>query len=168
MKMEHIAGFILLALLALPLLAVMARAVGVKQKEIHANAATDKTLENGIATVVAEAAFGTRHLLAAKGTASRSAILCTASLEPLGPMMDEPAIGESGAVALLGAAKGTLRVVASKAIAENTRVYATAGGKVTDAVVSGARLVGKTQPGSIAAADGDQIVIIPCFPVTNA
>lgn len=167
MKIEYIAMLIIAALLVLPLFAVMARAASVKSKEVFANAATDKTLEDGRATVVAEAAFGTRYLLAAKGTASRSAILCTAALEPLGPMCDEPEIGDSGAVALLGAAKGTLRVIASKAIAENTRVYATAGGKVTDAVVAGAFLVGKTQPGSIAAADGDQIVIIPCFPVEN-
>lgn len=167
MKLEYIAMFIIAALLVLPLFAVMAQNASVKLKDLHTNAATDKVLEEGKATVVAEAAFETRYLLAAKGTAARSAILCTAALEPLGPMMDEPAIGESGAVALLGAAKGTLRVVASKAIPENTRVYATAGGKVTDAVVVGAFLVGKTQPGSSAAADGDQIVIIPSFPVVN-
>ena len=167
MKLEHIAMAIIALLLVLPLFAVMAQAASVKSKEIFSNAATDKLLESGKATVVAEAAFSTRYLLAAKGTAAKSAILCTAALEPVGIMCDEPAIGESGAVALLGATEGTQYVIASKAIAENTRVYATAGGKVTDAVVAGAFLVGKTQPGSIAAADGDRIAIIPCFPVEN-
>lgn len=167
MKTNTNAGRSLLAMLVLTLFAVMARALGVNQKEIHCNAATDKLLESGKATVVAEAAFATRYLLAAKGTAAKSAILCTAALEPTGIMCDEPAIGESGAVALLGATEGTQYVVASKAIAENTRVYATAAGKVTDAVVSGAFLVGKTQPGSIAAADGDRIAIIPTFPRVN-
>ncbi|MEM1083229.1 MAG: hypothetical protein AAGI48_03835 [Verrucomicrobiota bacterium] len=161
-------GLLALVLLVLiSLVAVMARWISNRSREVAVNAATDKTLENGIASLEAEAAFDTRYLLAAKGTASKSIILCTASLAPLGPCMDEPAIGDQAAVALLGAAKGTLRVVASKAIGENVDVFATDGGKVTDVVVSGAYWVGKTAPGSVAAADGDPIVIIPRFPRVN-
>jgi hypothetical protein len=58
-------------------------------------------------------------------------------------------------------------MVASKAIAENANVYATAGGKVTDAVVVGAYWVGKTAPGSFASTDGDLIEVIPRFPRIN-
>lgn len=122
---------------------------------------------SGVTTVVLEAALTTRHLLLAKGTASGSAILCTAALAPLGPCGDEGAIADRVAVSLLGAVSGTVTMVASKAIAENANVYATAGGKVTDAVVTGAFWVGKTAPGSLAAADGDLIEVIPRFPRIN-
>lgn len=167
MKMQLTIGLIIALFVLLPLVPVMARRLRLSRKCVALNAATDKTLENGMATLVAEAAFNTRYLLAAKGAASGSIILCTATLIPLGPVQDEPQIGDPAAVALLGAVRGTIKVIASKAIAENTNVYATAGGKVTDAVVAGAYWVGKTAPGSIAAVDGDPIAIIPRFPTVN-
>lgn len=137
------------------------------ERETVCNAVDPNPLPNGMETVTLEAAVATKHLLLAKGTASKSAILCTASLAPLGPTPDEGAIGDLVSVALLGAVTGTRTMIASKAIAENTNVYATAGGKVTDAVVSGAFWVGKTAPGSSAAADGDPISVIPRFPRVN-
>lgn len=137
------------------------------EREEHANAVSPFPNPSGVATVTLEAAVSTRHLLLAKGTASASAILCTASLAPLGPTGDEGAIGDRVAVSMLGAVPGTVTMVASKAIAENTNVYATAAGKVTDAVVTGAYWVGKTAPGSLAAADGDTIEVIPRFPRIN-
>lgn len=167
MKMQLLAGVILAILLVLPVLAVMAREWSVKLKGVATNGATDKLLENGKATLITEAAFGTRYLLGAKGAASGSAILCTATLIPLGPCLDEPASGDYAAFALLGATPGTCFVVASKAIAENTNVYATAGGKVTDAVVANAYWVGKTAPYCSAAADGEKVAIIPRFPTIN-
>lgn len=136
-------------------------------REETCNAVSPTPNPIGITTVVLEAAVATRHLLLAKGTASQSAILCTASLIPLGPTGDEGAIGDRVSCSLLGAVSGTVTVIASKAIAENTNVYATAGGKVTDAVVTGAYWCGKTAPGSLAAADGDPIEIIPRFPRVN-
>lgn len=136
-------------------------------REEIANAVSPFPNPSGVATVTLEAAVTTRHLLLAKGTASASAILCTASLAPLGPTGDEGAIGDKVSVGMLGAVPGTQTLVASKAIAENTNVYATAGGKVTDAVVTGAYWVGKTAPGSSAGADGDNIEVIPRFPRVN-
>lgn len=137
------------------------------ERETVCNAVDPNPLPNGMETVVLEAAVTTKHLLLAKGTASKSAILCTATLAPLGPTGDEGAIGDLVTVALLGAVEGTRTMIASKAIAENANVYATAGGKVTDAVVTGAYWVGKTAPGSLAAADGDPISVIPRFPRIN-
>jgi hypothetical protein len=131
------------------------------------NAVDPNPLPSGVETVTLEAAVTVKHLLLAKGTASQSAILCTASLIPLGPTPDTGAIGDQVAVALLGAVPGTRIMIASKAIAENTNVYATAGGKVTDAVVTGAYWVGKTAPGSSAAADLDPVSVIPRFPTVN-
>jgi|GEM_PF-5758387 len=167
MKLQLIAGVILALLLVLPVLAVMAREWSLKLKGVATNSATDKLLEDGKVTLITEAAFATRYLLGAKGTASGSAILCTASLIPLGPCADEPASGDYAAFHLLGAIRGTVKMIASKAIAENTNVYATAGGKITDAVVSGAFWVGKTAPYCSAAADGEQVAVIPRFPTVN-
>ena len=159
MKLTHI-----LSMLLLSIVSVFRFRAG---REEHANAISPTPNQSGIVTVTLEAALSTRHLLLAKGTASASAILCTAALAPLGPTGDEGAIGDRVSVSLLGAVPGTVTVIASKAIAENTNVYATAGGKVTDAVVTGAFWVGKTAPGAVAAADGDPIEIIPRFPRVN-
>lgn len=137
------------------------------ERETVCNAVDPNPLPSGVETVTLEAAVTVKHLLLAKGTASKSAILCTAALAPLGPTPDEGAILDQVSVALLGAVGGTRTMIASKAIAENTNVYATAGGKVTDAVVSGAYWVGKTAPGSSAAADLDPISVIPRFPRVN-
>ena len=136
-------------------------------REVICNSADLHPLPTGHENVVLEAAVGTRYLLLAKGTASQSAIICTAATVPLGPTPDEGAIGDTIAVALLGATQGTVTMIASKAIAEATLVYATAAGKVTDAVVTNAYKVGRTAPGSSAAADGDPISVIPCFPLIN-
>lgn len=114
---------------------------------------------------VAESDFGAFHLLAKKGVAAGSCDVCGAADEPLGPCIDQPKTDDRATVQHLGATSGTMTVIASKAIAENTRVYTTAGGKVTDAIVSGSYLVGKTVTTS--AADNDPLEIVPCFPVVN-
>lgn len=159
MKLKYTLSMVLLAIVSVFRLGA--------EREEFCNAVPLHPILDGHETVTLEAAVSTKYLLLSKGTASQSAILCTAAIIPLGPTPDEGAIGDRVSVALLGAAMGTVTVIASKAIAENTNVYATAGGKVTDAVVSGAYFVGRTAPGSTAAADGDQISIIPRFPTVN-
>jgi hypothetical protein len=121
--------------------------------------------ETGHVPVTLEAALTAKHLLVKKGTAAGSAIVCTATGIPLGPVADEGAIGDVRTVALLGAAPGTVTMIASKAIAENTLVYSTAAGKVIEYAVANAYKVGYTAPGSSAAADGAPIEVVPCFPV---
>lgn len=158
MKMKYALSMVLLAIVSVFRLGA---------REEAWNAIDPNPLPSGVETVTLEAAVTTKHLLLAKGAVSKSAIICTAALAPLGPTSDEGAIDDKVNVALLGAVLGTRVVIASKAIAENTNVYATAGGKVTDAVVSGAYWVGKTAPGQVAAADGDPIGIIPRFPRVN-
>jgi hypothetical protein len=158
MKLKYCLSMLLLAIVSVFRLGA---------REELCNAVGPTPNPEGVETVTLEAAVSTRYLLLAKGTASQSAILCTATLIPLGPARDTGAIGDRIAVGLLGAVKGTQTVIASKAIAENTNVYATAGGKVTDAVVSNAYWVGKTAPGQSAGADGDAVAIIPRFPRIN-
>lgn len=159
MKLNYILSMILLAIVSVFRLRA--------EREELCNSAPLHPLQTGHETVTLEAAVATRYLLLTKGTASQSAIICTAAKIPLGPTPDEGAIADKVSVALLGATQGTVSMIASKAIAENTNVYATAAGKVTDAVVSGDYYVGRTAPGSSAAAGGDVISVIPRFPTVN-
>lgn len=158
MKLKYCLSMLLLAIVSVFRLGA---------REELCNVAGPTPNPSGVATVVLEAAVARAYLLLAKGTASQSAILCTATLIPIGPARDEGAIGDRVSVGMLGAAAGTQTMIASKAIAENTNVYATAGGKITDAVVTNAFWVGKTAPGATAAADGDPVEIIPRFPRIN-
>ena len=117
-----------------------------------------------VITRVAEGALAA-HLLVAFGTAPASQVIpCTASLIPLGTVYDGVADAENVSVELLTVG-GTKLVIASKAIAAGVRVYATAGGKVTDAVVAGAYLVGEAL--TAAAGDGSELEIMPLSPVVN-
>lgn len=105
------------------------------------------------------------HLLVTFGTdAAKQVKLNTAATRPLGTAYDEAAAGKPVAVELLTTG-GTRVMIASKAIAAGVRVYGTAGGKVTDAVVAGAYVVGESL--SAAAADGDEIEVMPLSPVVN-
>ena len=118
----------------------------------------------GTITRTAEGAIAA-HLLVANGTTAGTQVkLCTAALRPLGTAYDDAADGANVAVELLTNGE-TKIVIASKAIAAGVRVYATAGGKVTDAVVVGAYLVGESL--TAAAADGSEFEIMPLSPVIN-
>jgi len=125
------------------------------------NAAGDR--EGGI-TRIAEVDINC-HLLVTWGTAPATQMkLCTAATRPIGCCYDSVTAGNRmGIERLLDG--GTKVVIASKAIAAGVRVYATAGGKVTDAVVSGAYLVGESL--EAAAADGEEMEILPLSPVAN-
>lgn len=105
------------------------------------------------------------HKLVSFGTAPASQVIPnTASTRPIGTVYDDAADGEPVTVLplLIG---GTKLMIASKAIAAGVRVYGTAAGKVTDAVVAGAFLVGESL--TAAAADGDELEVMPLSPVEN-
>jgi hypothetical protein len=113
---------------------------------------------------VAEGALSA-HLCLTFGTAPGSQVkVCTAALRPIGFAHDDAADAEPVGVELIGGGRSRL-AIASKAIAAGSRVYATAGGKLTDAVVVGAYLVGEAL--TAAAADGDEFEILPLSPVEN-
>lgn len=105
------------------------------------------------------------HLLVTFGTTAGTQVkLNTAATRPIGTAYDDFAINAMGS--FIPITKGYLKIViASKAIAAGVRVYGTAGGKVTDAVVSGAYLVGEAF--TAGAADGSEMMIIPLSPVIN-
>lgn len=163
MKTKH--GFALLIALVAGLLAGITRAASLLFEPVGMTDALNVqgTFEDAIRRV-AEGALAA-HLLVANGTTAGSQVkVCTAALRPLGTVYDTVADTASVTVELLMGASTRL-VIASKAIAAGVRVYATAAGKVTDAVVAGAYLVGESL--TAAAADGDEFLIMPLSPVIN-
>jgi hypothetical protein len=158
MKMQHI-GALILALILAPF-AAFARSLALPGTDaINVQGTHEDTI-----TRVAEGALGA-HLLLTFGTApGRQVKVCTAALRPIGFAHDTTADGGTVGVELIGGGRSRL-AIASKAIAAGVRVYATAGGKLTDAVVAGAYLVGESL--TAAAADGDEFEILPLSPVIN-
>ncbi len=121
---------------------------------------------DGMVPFAAEEAFGTRYLLAQKGSAANGILINAAGTRPLGVCVDKPDSGDTVAVAILGVAKGTQRFVASKAIAAGAKLFTAAGGKVTDTYASGAFFIGRAI--SAASADGEVIECTHQAPLLDA
>jgi hypothetical protein len=133
-------------------------------------ASTVGTHANGVLPFIAEVTVGTRYLLVQKGAAADGIIINVANTRPIGVCLDEPTYDANkvtkAAVALLGCAEGTQKMVASKAIAAQSKIWTTAGGKVTDTYAAGAFFCGRNI--NAAAADGDIIEVAHCFPMLDA
>lgn len=158
MKTKHGLA-ILLALIIAPF-AGIARALSPQ----GVDALNTQGTHGGVITRTAEGALSA-HLLLTNGTTAGTQVkLCTAATRPIGFAYDDFADTEKVAVELIMGAP-TRIAIASKAIAAGVRVYATAGGKLTDAVVFDAYLVGESL--TAAAADGSEFEIMPLSPVIN-
>lgn len=157
MKLKH--GFALLTALIIAPFAAFARAFA----PAGVDALNIQGFHDGPFSRTAEGAL-TEHLLLTFGTAPASQVkVCTAALRPIGTAYDDAASG--GAVSVIPILSGPKIVIASKAIPAGVRVYATAAGKVTDAVVSGSYLVGEAL--TAAAGDGSEFEVLPLSPVVN-
>ncbi len=158
MKLQYIAAFIA-ALIIAPFMA-FARAFAPQ----GVDALNTQGTHGGTITRTAEGALAA-HLLVAEGTTAGAQVkVCTATLIPLGTVYDDAETGKPVTVELITGCPTRL-VIASKAIAAGVRVYATAAGKVTDAVVSNAYLVGQSL--TAAAGDGSELEIMSLSPVKN-
>lgn len=166
MKSEILAGLVLAAFLAVPLLAIVAKRRRWQSKDVVANAGLTKVHTDGILPLYAEVAVNTRYLLVQKGTAADGFILNTATTRPWGPVLDEPAVGEKAAVFGLGSATGTVPMVANGAIPAGSLVYTAAAGKVSPTFGATLFMVGRAF--TSAAADGDTFEVVPCFPLLNS
>lgn len=104
------------------------------------------------------------YLLLTFGTdPAKQVKLNTASTRPLGNSKDEATAGTPvGVNPIIGPPR---IMIASKSFAAGVRVYGTAGGKVTDAVVSGAYLAGEAL--SASTGDGSEVLVQPLSPVVN-
>jgi|GEM_PF-1830554 len=125
------------------------------------------TFEHGIKSFIPDAGTTARYLLYKAGSDADHCALCGAGDTPLGPSDDQADANNLDvpiAIKLLGAIKGTVRVVTDGTVATGNRVKCAANGQVTVANTGdlsfGIALI--TTDGSANA--GDAIQIIPCIP----
>lgn len=122
------------------------------------------THENSRITYFADAAVATRFLLAKRGSAADRVAICTGADVPIGVMTDEAAAaGDPMNVQLLGGCPGTVKMIASAAIAQDALLEPAAGGKVVT-LGAGAgthHVVGRAL--TAAAADGDEVEVAPSY-----
>jgi len=140
--------------------------------QFFANSAIVNVDGNGMATFAsADNAFGSRYLIAKRGTVATSIDVCGASDTPLGIVEDEtPSDGDLTyplVCALFGAIKGTRRAQAAAGIAIDALLVPAAGGQLQTLPALGEAavtywVVGKAF--TAATAQGDQIAIIPLGP----
>jgi len=135
-------------------------------RRLRVNALTDGAHGSGIlGSLYADAALTTRYLLVTTGSDASHFAACGADDMPLGPCLDEPSAAEElASVALLGAVKGTVKMVGSEAIAKDADVYTAASGKVQDepAVAGTYYRVGRAA--TACTGDGDTFEVIPSLP----
>lgn len=125
----------------------------------HDNAAVDRSWEPATAA--------TRFVLVQTGTAPATQVIVNvATTRPLGVVYDEPAQNETTNVRLLGIAPGTIKMIANAAVTAGAPVYTEAAGKVSATYGATKFLVGRAL--TAAAADGDLIEVMHCFPLINA
>lgn len=160
MKLKNALSMVLLALASVFRLGAREECHNVAQSiAIHANGIIDRECQT--------AAIATRYLLVQTGTDPATQFIANiATTRPLGVVMDEPAVGESAAIQLLGQMPGTMKMVANAAITAGAPVYTAAAGKVSPTYGATLFLVGRAL--TAAAADGDLIEVAHCFPMINA
>ena len=158
MKMTYALSTVLLAIGSLFRL-------GGSREEVCNVASSVGTHDTGVVPFICEtAAITTRYLLVQTGTAPATQfIVNTALTRPLGVVADEPAVGESASIQLLGVKPGTMKMIASGVITAGAPVFTDAAGKVTATLVAGAFQVGRAL--TAAGADGDIIEVIHQIPI---
>lgn len=159
MKLKHTLSMVLLTIGSL--LGFSAR-----REEVYNSASTAGTHANGIVPLAAEVTITTRYLLVQKGTAANGFIVNVAATRPWGVCLDEPTSGNKAAIAMMGCAEGTLKMVANAAVAIGDMVYTAAAGKVSPTYGATLFLCGRAL--TAAAVDGDVIEVAHCFPMINA
>lgn len=117
-------------------------------------------------TFLTDAAIGARGLLVKKGTDANHVALCGVGDIPLAFTRDEASAAEEIVTCgFLGLQKEGAQFVASAAIADGDLLVAAANGKVR--TLPGAAgtyyIIGRAI--KLAAADGDPVEAIPCFPI---
>lgn len=116
---------------------------------------------DGLVTYLADAAITRYHLVKSGSDEDHCAVSAGATDKILGIAQDQAdALGDNISIAVLGAVKGTQRVIATGVIAVDTFVQSNGDGTVKAAVSTG-YVIGKTLQAS--GATGDVIEITPCL-----
>lgn len=114
-------------------------------------------------TRMAEVAFPIPHVLVRQGTADNEVLLGTAAARPIGTVADAVLIDQPVGVYLLSGGGQTLQMIASEAITAGEDVFAAADGEVQD-LPAGAGTYYRVGLALTAAASGDLVEVMPCFP----
>ncbi len=122
------------------------------------------TYSDGRKSYIPDAATTSRYLLYKKGTDVDHCAITGAGDTPLGPSDDQADAGVAISINLLGAVKGTVRVVTDGTVNDGDFVKAGATGKVTQAVSTNRTFGIAIIPTDCSKADGDVITIIPMAP----
>lgn len=141
--------------------------------EDFANSKLVNISPKGRCTRLADANFTLRYLICKAGSDASHIDICTASDIPLGVVTDQTPTTDQAAsdlsyplpVNLLGLNEDSERMIASAAIAVGDFVVPAAAGKVKTLPASGGGttyIIGRAL--SAAAADLDQVEVVPCFP----
>lgn len=130
----------------------------------------DGNLESGIKSYLpnaAEASGATRYLLYKIGSDGDHATICGAGDTPLGPtddQVDTNNLEVPFAIKLLGAVKGTVRVITDGTVNNGDHVKCGASGQVTQAASTNRTFGTAIIPSDCSKAAGDVISIIPYAP----
>lgn len=117
-------------------------------------------------TYLADAAIATRHLLAKIGSDASHVALAGVGDIPLGFVTDEAAAAEDPVnVRLLGLHQEGAIGIASAAIAAGDLLVPAANGKLRTLPAAAGTYYITGRALKAAAADGDQVELVPCFPV---
>jgi len=165
--MKEILSLILLAVLVAAFLPwAIAQAKTISRGMAHNSLTTPR----GKVSLKPTAAIATQFLIGKRGASASLVAVAAAGNLPLCVIEDTSAavdvtLGTPIACQLLGAGEGTVRVVGAGVIPIDVDVYSVGSGKVdilADAATGDWR-VGRSY--TACAADGDELVIVPCLPV---
>lgn len=159
---------------AFVLLLIMAALIGLLRKSsgmvFLANALLVNITPKGRETYLADAALTARYLLVKVGSDVNHVALCGAADIPFGVCLDMNPTTDTDTsyplrVDLLGLNEDTERMIASAAIAAGDMVSAAASGKIQTlpATTGTYYIIGRAK--TAAASSGDQIEVVPCFPI---
>jgi hypothetical protein len=165
--MKELLSILLLAILVVALLPWVIAQVKTITRGVAHNSLVHP---DGKISLKPTAAITTRFLIGKRGASASLVAVAAAGNVPLciiedTATADDVTLGTPLACALLGATVGTVRMVAAGAIAADVDVYSIGNGKVEDlaGAATGDYRVGRSV--TAAAADGDEIVVVPCLPV---
>lgn len=168
---------LILSLLAIVLLLAAALWFTIGRKSRWESFANNALIVNitakGRDTVLADASFTSRYLIAKRGSTPGNINICTASDLPLGVVPDmTPTQDQANSdlsyplpIHYFGLNEDTERVIAAAAIAQDAFIVPAAAGQVKTLPTSGGGttyVIGKANTAAVA--QGDQVEMIPCFP----
>lgn len=129
------------------------------------------TFGDGKKSYIPDAATTSRYLLYKTGSDADHCVICGAGDDPLGPSDDQADANRLDvpiAINILGATKGTVRVVTDGTVANGNYVKAGANGQVTVAVTTNLSFGRAVITTDATSAAGDVITIIPMVPAKYA